>query len=71
METKEKKFCVKEIEFDIKYTLKTHESNFGVRYYPSISSVEYMGVNFKEFLDNSFLDEIRVSLYKENNNISV
>jgi hypothetical protein len=69
METKEKKFSVKDIEFDIKYTLKKHESNFGSRYFPSISSVEYKGVDLKDLLDNSFLDEIRVSIYKENNNI--
>jgi hypothetical protein len=69
METKEKKFSVKEIEFDIKYTLKGHESNFGVRYYPLIISVKHKGVDLKDLLDNSFLDEIRVSIYKENNNI--
>lgn len=70
METKEKKFSVGGIEFDIKYTLKKHDSNFGLRYFPSIFSVEHKGVDFKELLDNSFLDEIRVSIYKENNNIS-
>lgn len=71
MEVKEKEVQIQEVIFKVKYLLKEHLLESGVKYFPSVLSVEHGDIDLRSFLDNNFLEYIRVLLYKENNNISV
>ena len=69
METKKTKIEIEKVEFDLTYDLVEQKLESGNRYFPSITYVYHKDVNMKDLLDRSVLDEMRVILYKENNNI--
>lgn len=71
MEVKEKEVQIQEVIFKVKYLLKEQLLESGIKYFPSVLSIDHEGVDLKSFLDNNFLEYIRVLLYKENNDISV
>jgi hypothetical protein len=63
MEIKETNIEVENIEFKVRYTLKNT--------FPSLISVSFGDSEFKDLLDHTVLEYIKVILYKENNNITV
>lgn len=71
-ETKYKtKLDSKEIVFDVLYNLKSHTlADDKTRYFTDISEIRYKGVNLFDILDRTLIDNIRVDLFKRNNDIN-
>jgi hypothetical protein len=63
MGIKETNIKVQDIEFKVQYFLKNT--------FPSLVSVSFNDSEFKDLLDHTVLEYIKVILYKENNNITV
>tara|TARA_R110001592_G_scaffold104103_3_gene293019 strand:- start:8115 stop:8342 length:228 start_codon:yes stop_codon:yes gene_type:complete len=61
----------KEIIFDVLYNLKSHTlADDKTRYFTDISEIRYKGVNLLDILDRTLIDNIRVDLFKRNNDIN-
>ena len=61
----------KEIIFDVLYNLKSHTlADDKTRYFTDISEIRYKGVNLFDILDRTLIDNIRVDLFKRNNDIN-
>ncbi len=61
----------KEIVFDVLYNLKSHTlADDKTRYFTDISEIRYKGVNLFDILDRTLIDNIRVDLFKRNNDIN-
>lgn len=61
----------REITFDVLYNLKAHTlADNETRYFTDISEIRYNGVNLLDILDRTLIDNIRVDLFKRNNDIN-
>ena len=55
----------------IGYELNNHETNNGLKCFPSIIYVKLGEVDLKPIIDRDLIDEVRVFLFKIHNHITV